>query len=91
MSGEGFHTEVFASAVSPDGQYVYFCASLVGEAGVCTNFVYSVSDDMVYKVRVGDELLKMGKEETAEVSWVKEDTLRFQEGWAAAAANWSIR
>lgn len=91
MSGEGFHTEVFSSVVSPNGQYVHFCASLVGETGVCTNFVYSVGDDMVYKVRVGDELLRIGKEETAEVSWVKEDTLRFKEGMAAAAANWSIR
>ena len=91
MSGEGFHTEIFTSSVSPEGKYVYFCASLVGEAGMCTNFVYSVADDIVYKIKVDGESLKLGNDEAAEVSWVKEDTLRFQEGLAAAAASWNIR
>ena len=91
VSGEGFHTEIFSASVSSDGQYVHFCASLVGEPGLCTNFVYSIMDDLVYRVTVMEEVLKTTPEEAKEIAWVNENTLRFSEGWATAETNWSIR
>lgn len=91
VSGEGFHTEIFASSVSPNGQYVYFCASLVGEQGICANFVYGVTDDLVYRVKVGEESLKTTEEEAGTASWVSNDTLKFFEGSASMGTNWTIR
>lgn len=91
VSGEGFHTEIFSSSVSPDGQYIHFCASLVGEPGICTNFVYGVADDLIYRIRVGEESLKTDKEESGITSWISGDTLKFSVGSASAASNWSIR
>ena len=91
MSGEGFHTEIFTSSVSPDGQYVHFCASLVGESGVCTNFVYSIMDDLIYRVRIDGEPLKNTSIDASTVSWVSNDALNFSEGSASASSNWTIR
>lgn len=91
VSGEGFHTEVLATSVSPDGRYVYFCTSLVGDEDVCTSFVYSSAEDMVYRVRVSGESLKTTKEEISTVSWVSSEALRFPMGTASAETNWTIR
>lgn len=90
VSGEGFHTEIFSSSVSPSGQYVHFCASLVGEEGLCTNFIYSTEEDMVYRVKVGDEPLIATEEDAGTTSWISGETLSFLEGSASMSTNWTI-
>lgn len=49
---DGFHYDDVAILVSPNGQYVHYCA-VVKEDGTCTHLLYSVAEDKVYQVYNG--------------------------------------
>lgn len=90
-SEDGFHTEIVTYSVSPSGGYVHYCAKLVESEEACTNFVYSVSEDVVYKVKFEGELMESNLVAAGNISWNNQDSLSFPEGVANQESGWQIR
>lgn len=87
----GFHTDIVVSSISPDGQYVHYCAVMTADAEVCQSFVYSVSEDAVYMVKNADEHVESSISEVAQISWSDESTLVFGDQVANQSSRWVIR
>ena len=47
----GYHYQIVATKVSPDGKYIYYCAQMIAESEDCYNFVYDISADTIHTVR----------------------------------------
>lgn len=47
----GYHHEIIATEVSPDGKYIYYCAQMTAESEKCYNFVYDIAADTIHTVR----------------------------------------
>ncbi len=46
----GFHRDVVSTAVSVDDNFVHYCSVMTAADGECSNFVYVVDEDKVYRV-----------------------------------------
>ena len=55
----GFHADVHGAAVSPNDEYVYYCEQLSDDAEVCEPLVYSLTEDMIYRVRTNGDVLSL--------------------------------
>lgn len=47
----GYHYQIVATEVSPDGKYIYYCAQMTAESEDCYNFVYDIGADTIHTVR----------------------------------------
>lgn len=88
---DGYHSQIVTTAVSPSGQYIYYCAILQADARECSHFVYLVEDDMVKLVKKEGQPFASTAEEALFVSWTSDDSLHISSAESAAAPDWSIR
>lgn len=56
----GYHYQIVATEVSPDGKYIYYCAQMTEDSEECHNFVYDIAADTIHTVRASqsDEQLQ---------------------------------
>lgn len=64
----GYHRAIAASSVSPDGEFVYYCA-VMDRADSCLPFVYSRSEDVVHSVSDVNGRMEIGLVSAREASW----------------------
>lgn len=72
----GFHYAVSKTLVSPDKQYLYYCALAEPVDVSCYHYVYSVADDSIYPVKNvnTDEYLRT-QVESLDASWLSDGSL----------------
>lgn len=75
----GFHSEVFATSVSPDGNFVHFCVQLDRDEDQCRNLVYSVADDITFSVNVDGEPVYSSRAESPAIVWNPDNSLIIEE------------
>lgn len=89
--GDGYHKDVSASMVSPDGSYVYYCAEAGSDDESCSCFIYSLADDAVYKIIIDGKQLVTSKKESLFVSWLPDNSLKISDQLVLSAPTWSGR
>jgi len=72
---EGFHFEVHNSAVSPNGNFIHYCAQLKESDTTCKHYIYEIASDVVYRVKIpnGNHLESNIRESM--VTWTVDDLL----------------
>lgn len=90
-SADGFHYDDVAVMVSPDGQYVHYCA-VISHDDTCSHLMYSVAEDKVYRMYDGAGPLVSSIAEAGAGQWLPDG--RFAIGSKAsadAAAPWAMQ
>lgn len=90
-AGPGFHTDVAVSSISPDGQYVYYCAEMEAGTDSCQCFVYSVAEDTTYIVKDGETALQTSSAEASEFSWSDSSEIQLNGRMASQESMWVLR
>ena len=70
----GFYAEIIEAEVSRDGRFVYFCEQLGKLDTYCDPYVFSLSDEMLHKVTLNDEVFAPDSE-THSSFWSDENQL----------------
>lgn len=86
----GFYTAIVSATISPDGQYVHYCAKMEVGAATCRHFVYSAAEDATYMLKDAGEQLETPDAMAAEWSWSVDSTLSDGERVAGPASRWVI-
>lgn len=91
-SEDGYHDSIASTSVSPDGNFIFYCAVLLAGDDDCMSYVYSVAEDTVYKVSDGEKKILVPIEKATDISWSGDDRLQM-EGMASvsAATPWHLR
>lgn len=74
----GYYYEIIDAEASPNGMFVYFCEQLTAESETCDPYIYSLEDDSVHTVKVGEEKYKSVITEHAS-AWSTSSTLSLNE------------
>lgn len=90
-SGDGFHDIVAHASVSPGGGYIHYCAEVSLSPGSCRHFVYSVAEDIVYKVKDQGVPLATANSEAASAAWTADEALGFGGRLADHRSGWHLR
>ncbi len=72
---DGFHREVMSAAVSPNGRFLHYCVEMDAEADSCVNFVYSVNNDTIYRVKDQSGQIESGEEALSDSGWLADGRL----------------
>ena len=68
-TGPGYHRQISAVTVSGSGEFVHYCALMNDTDDVCSNFVYSVDADTVYRVSNSDGPIDTSTQEASDAHW----------------------
>ncbi len=52
----GYHYAIVDAEVSRDGKFAYFCEQLSEQSKTCDGYVYSIDEDMLHKVTLGESV-----------------------------------
>lgn len=72
--GAGFYSNVYETVVSPNGLFMYYCEQLEASDETCTPYIYSIGDDTLYPLVLGDEQYLSPIEEQS-VAWTNDNLL----------------
>lgn len=70
----GYHRDIVISTVSPNESFIHYCAVMEQE-DACAHFVYSVLEDRVYPVMLGNSHLETSEEVAWATTWTANDRL----------------
>lgn len=87
----GFHIDLVAASVSPDGKYVHYCAEMALAADSCQNFVYSMLEDATYVVKSDDVPVKSPSAEAANSFWSDASMLHIGASTTGPGSRWTVR
>lgn len=73
---DGFHLRIITASVSPNNDFVYYCVQIREGSDKCMNYVYSLQNDEVYRVKNGNEQVVSISEETEDFGWQSDGSLR---------------
>lgn len=76
LEGPGFHVAIPQYAVSPDGEYVYYCEQQTPETDECHNYLYVVDEHTVRPLSLNGSRLTSSVIQS-EFSWQPDGTARY--------------
>jgi hypothetical protein len=71
----GYHRRIATVEVSAAGDFVHYCALMSSSDDLCSHFVYSVDEDVVYRVRTSDQSLDTSVAEAKTAKWSTDNFL----------------
>lgn len=89
----GFHYAVVETLVSPDKQYLYYCALAEPVDTSCYHYIYSAADDVIYPVKDTNtnEYLRTAAD-SLEVAWQQDGALSVNDLVSVSAAEpWLVK
>lgn len=84
----GYHHEIVITEVSPDGQYIFYCAQLTASSQNCSSFVYEISSDSIYRVKHDGSQIALSAA-NAQVRWTVSGDLQI-DGHLSSGKPWNI-
>ncbi|OGG41811.1 hypothetical protein A2837_01190 [Candidatus Kaiserbacteria bacterium RIFCSPHIGHO2_01_FULL_46_22] len=72
---DGFHYSVLVASVSPDNRFVHYCVQPTATSDTCTNFIYSSEEDVIYRVKNGEEQMSVLADLTTDSGWMEDGKL----------------
>jgi len=87
----GFHSQIISTSISPGGRYIHYCAESDPSVGMCHHFVYSVSEDKVFRIRDNRGVFESLNDLAIDAVWVSEDSIQMGELSAGSGSRWILR
>lgn len=85
----GFHLAISASSISPDNNYVLYCAQVNSAAEECQYFIYSSTEHMTYPIKFKDGTpLVVPNDEAEGLSWTDASKVEGRGNVASAESLW---
>ena len=70
-AADGFHTKIISAAISPNEEFVVYCAQTATTAALCQPFVYDIAANVIYRVTVGDTNQQLSVSiSDADINWL---------------------
>lgn len=66
---DGFHREVITASISPNGRFLHYCVIVSDGTDSCANFVYSIEDNIVHRVKNSGGQVKSDETSLRENNW----------------------
>jgi hypothetical protein len=71
----GFHHQLFEVEISPNTEYIHYCAQSLDTDDFCSHFIYSVVNDVTYVVSNPDGQRLTSSIQDVDVIWSEDNTL----------------
>ena len=84
-AADGFHYNVLVASVSPDNRFIHYCVQPTSASDTCINFIYAFDEDVIYRVKNGEDQMSVLADLTTESGWLKDGRLSLPGYWSISA------